>query len=75
MDREKLIKLAETLDDARKQANAQEATAHYVYRDIAEALKDVLALITDTDVAPQVYDDIIESGNTVREALVVTGQL
>lgn len=74
MDREALIILAEMLDKARHQANAIDVTApqSYVYGDIAETLKEVLALITDGPVSAQVYDALLD-GSTVREALVKLG--
>lgn len=70
---ESLIKLAETLDDARKQANAIDAAAPQVgvYGKIHVALVDTLTLITagDYSKAKDVYYSIMEDGNSVREAL------
>lgn len=68
-EREALIRLAETLDSARQQANAIEAAAPQrgVYGDIHTALVNTLALVTNDHEA--VYASIMEDGNTVREAI------
>ncbi len=76
-EREALIKLAETLDDARQQANANDAAAPQsgVYGAIRVALVDTLTLITkDYDKAKDVYASIMENGNTVRQALEGEGE-
>lgn len=82
-DREALIKLAETLDDARKQANAIEATAPQigVYGDISVALLETLGIILYRDGGHghssrrhEVYASLLD-GNTVREALAIVGAL
>jgi len=73
---EALIKLAETLDDARKQANASGVTlinSEYdggVYGYTKQALIDTLEVIAgDAWKAGAVYDSIMEDGNSVRQAL------
>lgn len=71
MDKEALITLAETLDHARLQANAIEATAPQsgVYGRIVIAEIETLSLITDAYTSQRVYDEILNSGISVREAL------
>jgi hypothetical protein len=79
LKRESLIELAETLDEARKQANAIDEltiqSQHGVYGQIAQALIYTLAQIVGAgydsiryDHAGMVYGSILD-GNTVREAL------
>lgn len=69
--RESLKTLAATLNDARIQANANEATAPQrgVYGQIEEALKDVLALLTDTQTHVDVAYQCLLDGCTVPQAL------
>jgi len=73
--REALIELAETLDKARKQANAIEdytiaSEQEGVYGQIKLALLDTLEVITDDAwKAGRVYGSAMEDGNTIREAL------
>lgn len=68
--REALIDLAETLDRARRQANAIEETADQfgVYGDVCVALKEVLLLI-EGGYKTEAYGHILDDGSTVREAL------
>lgn len=70
--REDLLALAVQVDDARKAANAIHAVAPqgHAYGDLAEALKKVLAVITeDAMIAEDVYDSIVCDGSSVTEAL------
>lgn len=63
----RLVALADTLDKARIEANAHEATAFYIYRDISNALQGLLVLLVD-DRADDVYNALLD-GSTVAEAL------
>lgn len=71
MDEKALIILAQMLDKARIQANAIEVTAPQsgVYGDIAKALEGTLTFLTDAGIAARIYDDIIENGSSVQEAV------
>lgn len=68
--REALIELAETLDKARLQANAIEATADQrnIYGSISVLLVETLCLMTGRYEVGDIYDALLD-GNTVREAL------
>lgn len=71
--KEALIVLAETLDDAGKQAKAIEdaASQDSVYGLIRVALVDTLSLIVDDySMAKDVYYSMVSNGNSVRKALV-----
>jgi hypothetical protein len=72
--REGLIQLADTLDKARLQANAIEATAPQrgVYGNISDTLVEVLCLLTGRFEVGDIYDALMD-GNTVREALTIAG--
>lgn len=75
---EALIKLAETLDDARLQANTIPSAAHAngLYGEIKNALIDTLNLIVDDySKSLDVYYSIMADGNTVRQALDAVGGL
>jgi hypothetical protein len=73
--REALIRLAETLDDARQQANAISIpvieSQRGVYGQIELALHDVVEQIVGEDIieVATVYTSIVAGGSTVREAL------
>lgn len=72
MDHKALVILAQMLDKARIQANAIEVTAPQsgVYGDIANALQQTLTFLTDDAAAAnRIYDDIIENGSSVKEAV------
>lgn len=71
-DRTALIALATQIDEARKAANAIEATApqHGVYGSLADALRKTINLIVGGDeAADDVYDAIVMDGTTVEQAL------
>lgn len=68
--REALIRLAETLDLARQQANAIKVTEGDTYRTISEALYSTLeAYFHQTGEGVDTYNEIIRSGFSVREAV------
>jgi hypothetical protein len=69
---DKLIELAESLNAARYDANAIEATAPTAdaYGSISEALKKVLAHIVGVD-AQEVYEYMIDNGEGVRYNLTM----
>lgn len=66
-----LVKLAETLDEARKQANAIEKTAPQggVYGAISNAEIQVLQYALGETTGLDVYDNIVQDGNSVRRAI------
>lgn len=69
---EDLTRLATQIDEARQAANAIEIVAptSSAYGDLSRALVKVLTVITGSAVTAELtYDSIIESGNTVSEAL------
>lgn len=69
---EDLTRLATQIDEARQAANAIEIVAptSSAYGDLSRALVKVLTAITGSAVTAELtYDSIIESGNTVSEAL------
>jgi len=70
--REGLLQLATTLNKARIQANAVEATApqHGVYGDISQVLVEVLCLLTGRFEVGDIYDALLD-GCTVRKALAL----
>jgi hypothetical protein len=72
-----LITLAETLDEARRQANAIPETESWagVYGDIANTLIKVLSLITDSVIDGRIVYDGLLDGNTVREALALSREV
>lgn len=69
-EKEALIRLAETLDLARQQANAIKATEGDTYRTISEALSSTLdAYFHRNGDGFEAYNEIIRSGFSVREAI------
>lgn len=72
---EGLLKLAETLDSARIQANAMEATAPQrgVYGKVSEALDLVLFLMLGTDRARLAHEELL-NGCSVKEAAIYADQ-
>jgi hypothetical protein len=75
-EREALIILAETLDDARRQANAIEVTApqHGVYGQIHDALISTLETFCyqtghHAPLGYTIYESIMANDNTVRQAI------
>lgn len=73
--REALIKLAETLDSARKQANNLNGMDGTVYQSITTPLISVLdALVPFENVGYDAYEFLIEDGLSVREALKKVGK-
>lgn len=69
MDRNALVALAETLDDARLKANANNFTEGEIYAGIAASLREVLALLV-VDSVEDTYQSMLD-GNTVAEALAL----
>jgi hypothetical protein len=67
-----LIDLAETLNNARMQANAipEMAPQGGVYGDISQIMVEVLCTITGRFEVGDIYDSL-NDGNTVREALAL----
>lgn len=73
--REALITLAETLDSARKQANAINGMDGTVYQSITTPLISVLdALVPSENVGYDAYEFLIEDCLSVREALNKVGK-
>ena len=70
-DPEDLIRLAEKLDEARLTANSMDETAPQsgVYGNISDALRGTLVHIVGPYAAYPAYQDMIESGLTVREVI------
>lgn len=69
-EKEALIRLAETLDLARQQANALKATEGDTYRKIADAQSSALeAYFRHNGDGIDAYNEIIRSGLSVREAI------
>ena len=69
-ERESLTRLAETLYLGLQQANANDITSGQdIYGEIRSALIRVLALLTDAYQCQRVYDEVINSGFSIREAL------
>jgi hypothetical protein len=73
-EKEALIRLAETLDSARQQANAIKATEGDVYGKISEALSSTLESYfyqsgKHAFYGEHAYGEIIRSGFSVREAI------
>jgi hypothetical protein len=75
MDDKALIILAEMLNKARIQANAIEATAPQsgVYGDIAKALQDTLAILTDAYTASFIYEALLDASSVKEAIALVTG--
>lgn len=70
--REDLLALAIRIDEARQAANAIEvaAGAGDVYGFLSQGLRRTLETLTgDDETADAIYESIIESGNTVPEAI------
>lgn len=70
--REDLLALAIRIDEARQAANAVELVAgsRDVYGHLSQGLRRALEVLTGSDVtADAVYECIIDSGNTVPEAI------
>lgn len=69
-EKEALIRLAETLDSARQQANAIKATEGDTYRKIADSQSSALeAYFGHNGDGIDAYNEIIRSGFSVREAI------
>lgn len=75
-EREAVIELADTLDKARQQAKALPVLSGqaHVYTMCVDALVSTLSYLAEGSQCQRIYNDMVQNGSTVREAIKAVGE-